>query len=292
MKNRPEWFIRALETKKENKSVVVQGASINYQKWGNSGNPGLILVHGSGAHSHWWDFIAPLLIQDFEVIALDLSGMGDSEHRTKYSADIFAEEILGVAKDSNLFSDRPSPPVICGHSLGGWMGATAGFISKNKVKGVIMIDSPIRPPGFDYSKHRRSGPIRKIKTYPDKETIMGRFRLAPEQPCKNDFILDHIAKWSIKEVNDGFQWKFDDTIFEKLELTQTKRDLAFHLNCHLGIIYGAKSPMMSKEIMEYITSNVKERTPIRAIENAYHHVPLDKPLDLVKEIKSTIASWK
>ena len=165
---------------------------------------------------------------DVEVMWLDLSSNDRIRH--------FAKEILAVAESVNLFSShRPYKPVICGHSLGGWMSATAGYIAKEKVSGVIMIDSPIRPPTFDYSRHRGSGPIRKIKTYPTKEAILERFRLAPEQPCKNKFILDYIANWSIKKVKKGFEWKFDDTLFEKLQPARGDREVAFKLDCNLGI---------------------------------------------------------
>ena len=81
MKNQPDWFIKSLKTEKKNKSLEVQGATINFQQWGDPKNQGLVLVHGTGAHSHWWDFIAPLFIDQYEVVALDLSGMGDSDHR-------------------------------------------------------------------------------------------------------------------------------------------------------------------------------------------------------------------
>ena len=57
-------------------------------------------------------------------------------------------------------------------SMGGFMSATAGYISDKPIKGVIMVDSPIRPPTYDYSTHVRSGPIRRIKTYPDEESIL------------------------------------------------------------------------------------------------------------------------
>lgn len=293
MKNQPDWFIKSLKTEKKNKSLEVQGATINFQQWGDPKNQGLVLVHGTGAHSHWWDFIAPLFIDQYEVVALDLSGMGDSDHRKNYNSDLFAKEILAVAESVNLFSNhRPYKPVICGHSLGGWMSATAGYIAKEKVSGVIMIDSPIRPPTFDYSRHRGSGPIRKIKTYPTKEAILERFRLAPEQPCKNKFILDYIANWSIKKVKKGFEWKFDDTLFEKLQPARGDREVAFKLDCNLGIIYGSNSPMMSEEVMNYMRSNVKEGTPIIPIEDSYHHVPLDQPIRLIEEIRSVIDSWK
>ena len=106
MKNQPDWFIKSLKTEKKNKSLEVQGATINFQQWGDPKNQGLVLVHGTGAHSHWWDFIAPLFIDQYEVVALDLSGMGDSDHRKNYNSELFAKEILAVAESVNLFSNH------------------------------------------------------------------------------------------------------------------------------------------------------------------------------------------
>ena len=85
----PTWFNEALKVEKSENRVLVEGASIYYQKWGDESKPGLILVHGSGSHSHWWDFIAPLLLEDFQISALDLSGMGDSDRRKNYEAALF-----------------------------------------------------------------------------------------------------------------------------------------------------------------------------------------------------------
>ncbi|RZO94844.1 MAG: alpha/beta hydrolase, partial [Gammaproteobacteria bacterium] len=69
----PDWFKEALSVSKEEKSIIVEEKSIYYQHWGDGNKPGMVLVHGSGSHSHWWDFIAPLLLDDFQVSALDLS---------------------------------------------------------------------------------------------------------------------------------------------------------------------------------------------------------------------------
>ena len=89
-----------------------------------------------------------------------------------------------------------------------------------------MIDSPIRPPTYDYSTHVRSGPIRRIKTYPDKESILERFRLTPEQECQNEFLVKYI-RVVYKRSGNGFQWKFDDTIFDKLGFRHMQRNTAF-----------------------------------------------------------------
>ena len=286
----PDWFKEALSVSKEEKSIIVEEKSIYYQHWGDGNKPGMVLVHGSGSHSHWWDFIAPLLLDDFQVSALDLSGMGDSERREDYSAELFGKEILKVAEDSGFFKGNKEP-IICGHSMGGFMSATAGYISDKPLKGVIMVDSPIRPPTYDYSSHVRSGPIRRIKTYPSEESILERFRLTPEQECKNQFLVDYIAKLSIKEVENGFQWKFDDTIFDKLGVSHMGRNIAFDLKCNLGIIYGTESLMMTDEILDFIKENVPQNTPIIPVDRAAHHVPLDQPQELVKSIKLIAKDW-
>ena len=285
----PEWFTEALSVVKEQKSIQVEGDHVSYQKWGDPSKPGMVLVHGSGSHSHWWDFIAPLLLEDFQISAIDLSGMGDSDHREDYSPELYGKEILAVAEDSGFFGI--GDPIICGHSMGGFMSAYAGLISEKKIGGVIMVDSPIRPPTYDYSTHVRSGPIRRIKTYPSKESILERFRLTPEQECENEYLVKYIAEWSIKEVSNGFQWKFDDTIFDKLGFSHMTKNQAFELNCNLGIIYGTKSNMMTEEILNFIKENVPEGTPMIPIEKAAHHVLLDQPLELAKAIKDIASKW-
>ena len=288
----PTWFSDALKIPKSEHRISVEGASIYYQKWGDDSKPGLMLVHGSGSHSHWWDFIAPQLLDYFQVSALDLSGMGDSDRRDRYEGSLFGREILAVAKDSGFFDSRPKDPVICGHSLGGYMSTFAAHQSRQPIQGVIMIDSPIRPPDYDYSTHTRSGPIRRIKTYPDKETILERFRLTPEQDCNNKYILDYIAKWSIRESNGGYEWKFDDSLFDKLGFSHMTRSIAFELSCKLGILYGTKSSMFSDEILNHARSSAKKGTRIIPIEDAAHHIPLDQPVKLVQEILRMIDKWK
>ena len=289
MNSHPEWFKEALSISKEQRTIEVDDGTVHYQHWGDASKPGMVLVHGSGSHSHWWDFIAPLLLEDFQISAIDMSGMGDSDHREDYSAQLYAKEILSVAEDSGFF--EISDPIICGHSMGGFMSAFAGTISNKELGGIIMIDSPIRPPTYDYSTHVRSGPIRRIKTYPTRDAILERFRLTPEQECENEFLVKYIAEWSIREVQDGYQWKFDDTIFDKLGFSHMTKNQAFDLKCNLGIIYGTESNMMTDEILNFMRENVPEDTPMLAIEKAAHHVLLGQPLDLATAIKDIAKKW-
>ena len=73
----PEWFQRALAVPFEDRTVTVEGAAIHYLAWGRPGAPGLVFVHGGGAHAHWWTHVAARYASRFRVAALDLSGHGD-----------------------------------------------------------------------------------------------------------------------------------------------------------------------------------------------------------------------
>ena len=52
---------------------------------------------------------------------------------------------------------------LVGHSLGGHLAAYIASEMPELVSGLIIIDSPIRPPDYDYDKHISSGPLRPIK---------------------------------------------------------------------------------------------------------------------------------
>src|SRR5215212_8401608 len=124
---------RALGTVPEHRSVAVDGARIAYRAWGEQGRTGVVLVHGGAAHSGWWDHIGPQL-SGHRVIAPDMSGYGDSEHRPSYSKAMWARELAEVALAEDL--DRP---VVVGHSKGGWVSIAAGVQHADVFSAVVAI---------------------------------------------------------------------------------------------------------------------------------------------------------
>ena len=53
---------------------------------------------------------------------------------------------------------------------------------------------------------------------PDIDTALGRFRLIPEQPCQHPYVVDYIARQSLRAVEGGWTWKFDPALFDHLEM--------------------------------------------------------------------------
>ena len=215
--NAPEWFLKSIANKGVDVLINDPNGDISYSKWksNNQSKNLLILIHGTGAHKKWWDPIAPQFIDDTNVIAVDLPGMGDSDFREKYSIKDFGSCIFSIIEKEKKDAQIENIYIV-GHSLGGQVAAYLASEYKDLVTSLIMIDTFIRPPDYDPSEHE-GGPLRKIKYYPDKKTILHRFRLMPTQECKNDWFLRYIAEYSVREVEDGWRWKFDDLMFNSLE---------------------------------------------------------------------------
>ncbi len=187
----PEWFGKALAHTPERSTVEVEGVAIEVLAWGERGKPGLLLMHGNGAHADWWSFIAPFFADTHRVAALSWSGMGRSGWRQQYSVELFTREALAAAEHAGLF-DGATPPVFVGHSFGGMLTLGAAAAYGKRLAGAIIIDSPVRRPEDQWrGPPQRSRPNAVYATLPE---ALARFRFAPPQACENPYIADYIAR--------------------------------------------------------------------------------------------------
>ncbi|MGA1677092.1 MAG: alpha/beta fold hydrolase, partial [Pseudomonadales bacterium] len=235
--NRPGWFIRALDTPFADRTVVVDGTPIHYLYWGNdaSEKPGLVFVHGNGAHAHWWTFIAPFFLEHYRVAAIDLSGAGDSGRRDRYAPAQFAAEVISVAEDAGFGSDT----VVVGHSFGGFVTLQTGLLHCDRLRGIVLVDSAVRPPDYQWERDPRRSPIKPKRIYETFEEALARFRLMPPQDCRNQYVLDYIGRWSLMKVDLGWTWKFDDGLFRKMDFgLESMHEALAQLRCRVGVIYG------------------------------------------------------
>ena len=288
IKDAPNWFQSSISEDPRQEIFSHQLGNIKYQAWDRKDAENIImLIHGTGAHKKWWDPIAPLLNNNFTIFAPDLPGMGESDHRDEYNFEGFSEALIGILHQEKAITSNQKIFLV-GHSLGGHV---AGFMASEMPEifnGLIMIDSPIRPPTYDYDKHQSTGPLRKIKYYPDKVSIIKRFRLMPPQDCENGWYLRYIAEHSVFNVEEGWRWRFDDKLFATL---RRLHNYEFNFKCPALFVAGGKSLLLESKIMKYIREAFKDSMTVEVIEDAAHHVPLDSPLELVSLINSYLQQW-
>jgi len=287
LKNAPLWFQESINLNFQIRETALDNKKIVYQTLGDSAEEVvLLLIHGTGAHKNWWRPLGPLFNGRHYLIIPDLPGMGESDFHDAYSFPLFKDGLEQILKAEDCLHKKV---VLIGHSLGGHIAGFMASENKDMYAGMIMIDTPIRPPNYDYTSHKASIPIRKIKYYKDKLSILNRFRLMPPQDCENSWYLRYIAEFSAKETPDGWRWRFDDTIFQSLNRLH---GYEFEFHCPSLFIAGGKSALLDSRIMKYMREAFGTTMDFEVIKNAAHHVLMDEPLLLVDMINDKLKQWK
>jgi pimeloyl-ACP methyl ester carboxylesterase len=282
MSSPPAWFSAALAAVPEERATECEGTSIAYRAWGDPADRNIVLVHGGAAHSRWWDHIAPLLARGWRVIALDLSGHGDSGRRDRYSLDTWAREVLAVVTDAGTAAST----VVIGHSMGGLVTLRLATLAGSQIAGAVAIDSPIRdmaPEDRAARQHRAFGPLR---VYPTREAAIARFRPIPDQPVLA-WVAGHVAATSIRPAEGGWTWKFDPQVFVRDHLTP---ELLTRLDCRVAL-FRAEHGLVTPQQGEVIYDRLGRVAPLIEIPVAGHHIMLDEPVALAAALRTLLADW-
>jgi len=278
----PDWFRAALADEPERFAVTVQGAPIETLAWGRSGDPGLLLLHGNGAHADWYSFIGPLLKAGRRVVAMSFSGMGGSGWRTQYSVAQWADEALGVAEAAGLFQAAVKPTVAA-HSFGGFPLMNLAARHGEVLARAVVVDTPLRPPPMvDGKRRHRAENLRSARVYDSLEEAVKRFRLLPPQGCAHPYVADVIARRGLKSVmgptgRPGWVWRFDPFLFRHFDFGRPYRDLKA-ARCPVTLVRGSRSRLLSPELMAHAVALAPPGTPVREVPDADHHVMVDQPL--------------
>ncbi|MFP6749523.1 MAG: alpha/beta hydrolase [Alphaproteobacteria bacterium] len=288
----PYWFEQALKDAPTSHHIQVLDCDIHYLRWGPevAERPGLLFIHGAGCHAHWWDFIAPFFSPERPVAAIDLSGMGDSGWRQSYGSECHVPEIAAVLADAKL----GEKPIIVGHSFGGYMTMCYGKDHGAELTGAVIVDSPLRP------ENRPSGDKRRIydppkrppnRVFTDREEMVQRFRTIPPQYCDYEYIMEHIARTSLKECEGGYTWKFDPSARVGGLHDEPLEDYLRAMPCRKAMVWGADSAIFGPDVADYMSPIFGPANPMICVPDAQHHIAMDQPLAFVTALRAIFAGW-
>jgi magnesium chelatase accessory protein len=96
-------------------SAFVEAAGLRWHVQRMGGGPVLLLAHGTGAATHSWRALLPLLAQRFDVVAPDLPGHGFTQAPAPHRLSLD-----GMARDLAALSTKLGirPDIVVGHSAG------------------------------------------------------------------------------------------------------------------------------------------------------------------------------
>ena len=297
----PQWFTQAIATPAEDKFVAYQDTKLHFRQWQGPSRdaPNLVLMHGGGAHARWYDFIAPLLSPRYNVISLDMPGMGDSGWLQKYNRDIMAEGVITMIRGA----DFAAKPAIIAHSMGGMVSLLTAHHYTDELAALMICDYYVRPPHLHeewYMEKAEDGslrpqPTRDTRVYEDFDTALARFRLQPEQPCANQYIVDYIGGHSLREVDGGWTWKFDPHMYRDFPIgddwPEIYRSLDLPVSSMFGELAREHDTVDRMELINYMR-DLRPQSPHFDLLQARHHVLLDQPLAFAASCGQQMQSWQ
>lgn len=245
--------------------------------WG-SGVKDICLVHGLLANSYWWSWVAKQGNWQARLMAPELSGMGNSQWRDSYSLLSHAHE---------LASQIEQPMWLLGHSYGGMVSYVVSALYPEKVRGLILVDSPLKAwaPTLEVPPSFRSPSRPRI--YSALDEMKQSFVLLPSQPFPSEAVKHELFLESFRRVGDEYHWLFDPALMKHMGAYTGLAELRQY--CHVPICYlaGEHSELSADEDRDFLAYWAPQVNFI-TIKDAHHAVLLDQPEHLAEQAMAWI----
>ncbi len=270
-------------------SATVNGVLLRYWTWGGTGQP-LVLLHGLASTHRIWDFVAPLLTQDFRVVALDQRGHGESAKPDGgYDFATVAADLNGLLRVLETES-----PILVGHSWGANVALEHAATYLAATGGLCLIDG---------------GTIETSSYFPSLE--VAKAEMAP--PDFSGMTLDSFRARAREEdfgfemtpqVHQAFEANFEELADGKIRarLSRTNHmavieafwdqkpsELYHRVRCPVLLMPtrgGGFRPKVWREWAERSIAAAGDALPVSKtvwLEDSVHDVPLQRP-DLVAKV--------
>jgi pimeloyl-ACP methyl ester carboxylesterase len=151
-----------------NSTLPLEGGSIHVSLDGPRDAQALVLIHGLGASTHWWDLVVPMLARSYRVIRIDLLGHGRS---AKPAGDGYAIPQQARRVGQVLDHLGVTHAIVVGHSTGGYVASALAEQRGDMVTALALIDTGPRMDGFI-----SDGPIGALIDVPVLGQLLWRFR--------------------------------------------------------------------------------------------------------------------
>lgn len=115
----PDWHRDGADWPNRSASAFVEAGGLAWHVQLMGAGPPILLLHGTGAATHSWRDLAPLLAQDFMVVAPDLPGHGFSAPLP----GLATLPAMAAAVGALLARLAVAPLLVVGHSAGAAIGA-------------------------------------------------------------------------------------------------------------------------------------------------------------------------
>ena len=256
--------------------VELNGLQIHYIDWGTAGKPPLLLLHGGMQNAHSWDLTAVALKRDFNVVAMDLRGHGDSawSDEGKYSHADHADDIAALVEHLGW-----ARPIVMGLSLGGLSATRFAYEHPERVARLVIVDvgPQLAQGGVGRIMDFTAGPA-ELDSIDDfiQRAVEYNPRRKPEQ-------LRYSLTHNLRLLPSGkYAWKYDRRIGQSRPGAKAERVPNFaemwerlaDIKCPTLVVRGEKSDVFAEETGRRMAEVIPDCRFV-TVPNAGHTVPQD-----------------
>lgn len=157
---------------------------------------------------------------------------------------------------------------------------------------MIVCDSPVTEPDPEVESYRLKEAFGNPRVYASVEAALARFRTVPPQDHYLDFVMDHVARRSLRAVDGGHQWKFDRRVFEQFAggMRGIARPYLGQVRCRFALLR-SEHGLVTEDISAATYEALGRVAPVIEIPEAGHHAMLDEPLVLLTALRTLLADW-
>ena len=215
---------------------------LHYLRWGDASAPQMVLLHGLQDCARSWDVFASAMCQDYNVVALDHRGHGDSERAApdRYRLDDYVEDVEALVEALSLRDF-----VLVGHSAGGRNAFLYTVRHPEMVRALVIVD--IDP---DAANPESASMFQRYKAESDEWGSLDAVieRLRSRQPNSTDETLAHQSRHMTRESPGGKRvWKRDRRLVEAYERPDLWAEWS-RIECPTLIARGRQSNLLTHEV--------------------------------------------
>jgi esterase len=276
------------EAKPTSQFAEINGLKLHYLDWGGDSGRTIVLCHGGSAHAQWWDYLAPLLRPNGRVIALDFRGHGRSQWAQTYGPAAHISDLKSFLRDHIR-----TRVLLIGHSMGGEISQRVAFDCPEMLEAMVLVDSPHGGPPLKtrlmwrWKRRNQDGPRPEFANAAD---LVRKFRLSPPGHFLSAEALAELAMKGAEQLPNG-NWAFRFDPKTRKPTGGWRRLLRFPLQqirMPVLILRGEHSALLTVQTARWMHRRI-HGSIYQEIPRAYHHVPLDNPVDTGTAISEFIA---
>jgi pimeloyl-ACP methyl ester carboxylesterase len=235
------------------------GTKIHYEIKGK-GMP-IILIPSCGVTTEYWKYQEPLSSK-YKLIMIDVAGVGKSgRSRKKYTYPSLGEDVKAVVEKEQL-----DKVIILGHGMGGAIALEAAILLKEKIVGIISVDSLI-PHSVYYGKKATDEEIAEVMK--DYEGNYQEYYDNLLRDMLGERVSPEVKEWVVSIA--GYEINDPDILREivQIMLPHDYHDIIDQVKCPIKYLLQAG--------YKTIEPVMKEQGEARFIENVGHQSNIEDP---------------